>query len=51
MGHTRAQLLHFIWHVWDTCIFVNPFGTGVFLGDTHDDSVPMGQKEHQVRGA
>ena len=51
MGHTLAQLLHFIWQVLATCMFVNPFGAGSFFGDTHDDSVPIGQNEHHVRGA
>ena len=51
MGHTLAQLLHFIWQVSATCILVKLPGNGVFRGDTHDERVPIGQKEHHVRGA
>ena len=51
MGHTRAQLLHFIWQALDTCTFVNASGIGSFLGATQRDIVPMGQNVHHVLGA
>ena len=46
MGHTRAQLRHFIRQVSATWMLTNPSGRGVFAGDAHDERVPIGQKEH-----
>ncbi len=51
MGHTRAQLLHFIWHVELTNILRYFEGNAPFFGVAQDERVPMGQNEHQVRGA
>ena len=51
MGHTLAQLLHFIWQEASTLTLVNAFGNGAFFGVAHDESVPIGQNEHHVRGA
>jgi len=51
MGHTRAQLLHFIWQLLATWTLVKEPGKGLFLGATQLEMVPIGQNEHQVRGA
>lgn len=51
MGHTREQLLHFISHAPLTCTEEYPFGKGALRGATQFDKVPIGQKEHHVRGA
>lgn len=49
MGHALAHRLHFIWQAEETQTWGNPFF--VFLGVTQADNVPIGQNEHQVRGA
>jgi hypothetical protein len=51
MGHTFAQLLHFIWHEASILTLVNALGNGAFFGVAQDESVPIGQKVHHVRGA
>lgn len=50
MGHARAQLLH-LTHLSSTCMLRYFSGSGAVRGETHDDNVPIGQKEHHVRGA
>lgn len=51
MGQTREQVLHFVWHASLTCMDSYPFGRGALRGATQLERVPMGQNEHQVRGA
>ncbi len=51
MGQTLAQFLHFIWQELSTWTLVNAFGNAGLFGVTHEERVPIGQNEHQVRGA
>ena len=51
MGHALAQFLHLVVQDEATFTLVKAAGKGALRGVPHDDSVPIGQNEHQVRGA